>query len=93
MIDTHAALCQDFFQITVGNALPDVEEQCMQNHMLPKLRAFERHYWTNLIDKSRDLINHLAEICERTGLPALRSAMLAGPRDPATGLSTGLQLT
>ena len=66
MVDADATLSQNLFEITIGHGVPDVEEDCMQDHIPRELRAFERNHRLNLIDKMANSIHHLIESCDRT---------------------------
>ena len=66
MVDADATLSQNLFGVTIGHGVPDVEEDCMQDHIPRELRAFERNHRLNLIDKMANSIHHLLESCDRT---------------------------
>ena len=75
MVDRHAALRQDFFEITVRHTVPHVEKSGMQDHVLRKLSTFERHHLTDLIGKSRCLIDHHAKVCDRTRMSDIKKIL------------------
>jgi hypothetical protein len=50
----------------MGHSVPDLEENCMQDHIPRELRAFERNHRRGLIEKMANSIHHLLENCDRT---------------------------
>jgi len=45
MIDCHAVLSQDLFQIAIGHAVSDIEKDRMKNDFFRLLNTFERNHF------------------------------------------------
>ena len=48
MINRHTALGQDLFQIAIGYAVSDIEENRVENDLFRELSTFERNHLTPL---------------------------------------------